>query len=392
MPLPRTVFHLDLDAFFVAVERLLDPSLAGKPVIVSPGTARAVVAAASYEARRFGVKSAMPFAQARRLCPQAIVCPGNFRAYQQASRAFFKILGKYSPLLEPMSLDEGYLDYTGCERLFGAPLAAAADIQQRVQRELGLDVSVGVATSKTVAKIASDLAKPAGVLHVWPGCEARLLAPLPVGRLLGVGPKSEERLRAFGIRTIGDLARLPRAVLESVFGRAGVDLQEQALGRDDSPVRPRERAKSVGHEETFAADTCNPEILRTTLFRLVCEVGYRLRRQGLRARTVCLKLRYADFSLHTCSRTLPEATDLDPVLFAAAAELLARACGRRVRIRLIGFTAQNLTPDGPQLDWLDGRGGERLGRLHAAADRLRKRYGYESVNWASLLRKSEEVL
>jgi len=388
--MPRTIFHLDLDAFFVAVERCLDPSLIGKPVIVSPGSARAVVAAASYEARRFGVHSAMPFAQAQRLCPQAVVLPGNFGEYQKASRAFFKILECYSPLTEPMSLDEAYLDYTGCEKLFGPPLAAADAIQRRVLRELNLDVSVGVSTSKSVSKIASDLAKPAGLLQVLPGHEAALLAPLPIGRLLGVGPKSEERLRAFGIRTVGELARLPRALLGKAFGQAGYDLQDQARGLDASPVKPREQAKSVSNEETCAVDTTSRDYLRAALFRLVCEVGYRLRRGGLKARTACLKLRYADFSLHTCSKTLLEPTDLDRLLFASALELLDRAHDRRVRIRLIGFAAQNLESGESQLELLDDRGFARLERLHAAADRLRKRYGYDTVNWASLLRQDAE--
>lgn len=388
--MPRTILHLDLDAFFVAVERRLDPSLAGKPVIVSPGTARSVVAAASYEARAFGVRSAMPFAHARRLCPQAVVLPGNFREYQRASRDFFAILAHYSPTLEPLSLDEGYLDYTGCERLFGAPLAAAEAIQRRVAAELGLDVSVGVAACKAVAKVASDLAKPAGLLQVLPGREAEFLAPLPVGRLWGVGPKSEAKLRAYGLRTIGDVARLPRGLLGRAFGQTGYALQDLARGLDPSPVRARAQARSVSNEETFEVDTTHPEAVRHALYRLVCEVGYRLRRAGLRARTACVKLRYADFALHSRSRTLDEATDLDRALFAAAVDLLEGAWDRRVRVRLVGFAAQNLEAGGGQLDLTDDQGWTRVGRLQAAADRVRKRYGYDSVAWASLLRRDVE--
>jgi DNA polymerase IV len=386
----RTIFHLDLDAFFVAVERRLDPTLAGKPVIVSAGTGRSVVAAASYEARVFGVHSAMPFAHAQRLCPQAVVLPGNFREYQKASRAFFAILGHYSPRMEPLSLDEGYLDYTGCERLLGAPLAAAETIQKRVAAELGLDASVGVAASKAVAKIASDLSKPAGLLQVLPGHEAAFLAPLPVGRLWGVGPKSEAKLRAYGLRTIGDVARLPRGLLGRAFGRTGYALQDLARGIDPSPVQAREQAGSVSNEETFQADTTSPEFLRHALYRLVCEVGYRLRRAGLRARTACVKLRYADLTLHTRSLTLEEPTDLDRLLFAAAADLLARAWDRRVRVRLVGFAAQNLESGEAQLELTDDRGWARWGRLQTAADRVRKRYGYDSVAWASLLRREVE--
>ncbi len=388
--MPRIIFHLDLDTFFVSVERLLDPSLAGKPVIVSPGAARSVVSAASYEARRYGVHSAQPLAQAKRLCPQAVVCPGNFRAYRRYSRAFFRILKNYSPQLEPASLDEAYLDYTASRGLFGPALPAAAQIQARVGAELGLDVSIGIAASKLVAKMASDLAKPAGVLYVAPGREAALLSPLPIRRLFGVGPKTESRLRAFGLRTIGDLARVPRALVGKAFGEAGVFLQALARGEDDSVVQEREQAKSVSHEETFGVDTTDPGVLRAALHRLVCEVGYRLRRAGLRARTVCVKLRYADFSLRTRSRTLTEPTALDPVLFAAAADLLARAQDRRVRVRLVGFAAQQLLAGGEQLDLLDVRGLEKMRRLHAALDRVRGRYGYDTVAWASLLRQEVE--
>ncbi|MBN1594879.1 DNA polymerase IV [candidate division FCPU426 bacterium] len=388
--MPRIVFHLDLDTFFVSVERLLDPSLVGKPVVVSPGTARSVVAAASYEARVFGVHSAMPFAKAQRLCPQAVVCPGNFAAYAGYSRAFFDILDDYSPALEPASLDEGYLDYTGCHRLFGPPLAAAAAIQTRVKEELGLDVSVGISASKVVAKIASDLAKPAGILYALPGQEAALLAPLPIRRLPGVGPKTEPRLMRLGIRTIGDLAKLPRELAGQLLGTAGYWLQDAAQGRDDSMVSGREQAKSISHEETFMIDTTDPAFLRHALHRLACEVGYRLRKHGLKSSTTCVKVRYADFSLHTCSQTLTQPTDLDRVLFASGTALLQKVLTRRVRIRLLGFSARNLTAEKAQGLLLDLEGKERLENLHTAADRIRQRYGYDTVRWASLLRQDTE--
>lgn len=387
---PRTIFHLDLDAFYVAVERLLDPTLVGKPVIVSGGTARSVVAAASYEARRFGVRSAMPYSRAKRLCPQAVVLPGNFREYGKASRAFFKILQEYAPSIEPMSMDEAYLDYTGSERLFGPPLTAASAIQARVRQELGLDVSVGIAATKSGAKIASDLAKPAGLLFILPGHEAAFLAPLPIGRLLGVGPKSEARLRGLGIRTIGDMARLPQETAQKMFGEGSLGLYAAARGQDDSAVQPREQAKSISHEETFALDQANPEMLRAALHRLVCEVGYRLRRAGQRARTACVKVRYADFSLHTCSLTLPEPTDIDRTLFSAACKLLARILERRVSIRLIGFAAHNLGDQEGQMNFLDLPGKQKLDRLHVAADRIRTRYGYTTVGWASLIKPEAE--
>ena len=385
--MPRTVFHLDLDAFFVAVERRLNPDLVGKPEIVSPGTARAAVAAASYEARRFGVHSAMPFAAAQRRCPQAVVCPGNFRAYQDYSRRFFAILADYSPQVEPASLDEGYLEYTGCEKLFGPALPAAEAVQRRVLAELGLEVSVGIASSKGVAKMASDLSKPAGLVRVLPGYEAAFLAPLPIGRLLGVGPKSEARLRALGIRHVGDLARLSRAHVSKAFGEGATGMHALARGRDDSPVARRERAKSVSHEETFVQDVTDPGTLHHALHRLVCETGYRLRRQGLRARTVFVKVRYADFTLRTRAKTLPEATDIDRVLVAAGRELLGRVLDRRVRLRLIGFGVQNLTAADAQPDLPALARRRREESLQVAADAVRARYGYDSVQWAALLRQ-----
>jgi DNA polymerase-4 len=385
--MPRCIFHLDLDVFFVAVERVLDPSLVGKPVIVSPGTGRSVVAAASYEARRFGVRSAMPFAQAQRLCPQALVCPGNFSAYQKYSRDFFKILEHYSPDLEPVSLDEGYLDFTQCAALFGPPLSAAAVIQQRVKDELGLDVSIGIAANKLVAKIASDMSKPAGILRILPGRDAAFMAPMPIGRLLGVGPKTETDMKQLGIKTIGTLARLSRADMESVFGSQGASWQNWARGIDPSPVLPRERAKSIGREETFLIDRIDRKELRGVLQELASDVAYRLRGQGFKTRTVCLKVRYADFSLHTHSRTLAEPTHWDRDIFTASQELLEKALERRLSIRLLGISAHNLADERVQLDLLDSGQHERLDRLHTAADRLRKRYGYESVAWAGLIRK-----
>ncbi len=384
------IFHLDLDVFFVAVERLLDPSLEGKAVIVSPGTARSVVATASYEARRFGVYSAQPLALARRLCPQAVICPGHFKDYQHYSRAFFQILRNYSPLLEPASLDEAYLDYTGCEQLFGAPLAGAAAIQKQVKEKLGLDVSVGVATSKVTAKIASDLAKPAGLLMVCPGQETAFLSPLPIRRLPGVGPKSEPRMKTLGLHRIGDLMKVPPAFLSRAFGSQGPWLQQLAQGQDDSPVRPRAAAKSIGHEETFLEDVTDPEKLRHALQRLTCEVGYRLRKHGFKARTISVKIRYADFSLHGHAKTLDSATNVDRLLFETAQELLAQLWARRVRIRLLGITARNLEHAPDQLQLFSSCRHAAWERLHAAADQVKRRYGYDSLRPASLLRQDAE--
>jgi DNA polymerase-4 len=385
--MPRCIFHLDLDTFFVAVERRLDPTLQGKPVIVSPGTARSVVATASYEARKFGVHSAMPFSQARRLCPQAVVLPGNFPAYHKASCAFFHILEAFSPDIEPASLDEAYIDYTNCRELFGPPLSAAGLIQQQVKNELGLDLSIGISTSKAVSKIASDLAKPVGILYVRPGYETKLLAPLPIRKLMGIGPKSEPQYRAHGIHTIGGLAQLPRSLVARVFGETGRTLQNMARGEDHSPVQGRQPAKSLSHEETFAHDTTDREFLRHALHRLVCELGYRLRRNNLRAQKLCVKVRYADFSLHTRSQSLPRPTNLDGRLFETAVDLWERLAVRRVHIRLLGFVAQDLVKHEQQLSLPDTQGREQQDNLLTAADKLRSRYGYSVVQWASLLRR-----
>jgi DNA polymerase-4 len=384
--MPRIIFHLDLDVFFVAVERLLDPTLNGLPVIVSPGTSRSVVATASYEARRFGVRSAMPFAQAMRLCPQAVVLRPDIARYERVIRNPGRVLaGPRNPLS-----GRGYLDYTACTRLFGPPLPAAERIARQVRAELGLDVSIGIAGSKVTAKIASDLAKPAGILQVLPGREAAFLSPLPVRRLPGVGPKTEPRLLGLGLRTLGDLARLPEGLARAALGEGGLTLAAAARGEDDSAVAARGEAKSVSHEETFATDVTDPAVLRHTLHRLTCEVGFRLRRYGLCARRVCVKVRYADFSLHTRSRTLPEATDLDRVLFSEAEQLLAQACGRRVRIRLVGMAVQMLEPAAQQAGLLGVDASERQGRFQNAADAVRKRYGEGAARWASLMRQDIE--
>ncbi len=383
----RTVFHLDLDTFFVAVERVLDPSLVGKPVIVSAGTARSVVAAASYEARTFGVRSAMPYARAIRLCPQALVCPGNFDAYQHYSRRFFSVLEHYSPEIESVSLDEGYLEFTQCEALFGPPLPAAMEIQARVKKELGLDVSIGIATCKLVAKIASDMAKPAGVLRILPGREAAFLSPLPIGRLMGVGPKTEADLKGRGIHTIGTLANLNAQELERAFGDQGLGWKQWAHGVDPSPVMGRERAKSIGREETFLVDRSDRKELRDVLQWLSEDVAYRLRKHGQRARTVCLKVRYPDFSLHTHSKTLAQPTHWDRDIFSAVLGMLDKALERGPSIRLLGVTVQNLVDPQGQMDLIhDGRH-ERLDRLHTATDALRQRYGFESIGWAHGARK-----
>ena len=373
----RAILHVDLDAFFVAVEQARDPSLRGRPVIVGGDPdGRGVVATASYEARRYGVHSAMPLATAKRLCPQAIFLRGDFRRYEEASRAFHALLGRYTPLLEPAGLDEAYLDLTGCAPVAGAPLDAAREIRARVRDELFLTASAGLATSKTVAKIASDAAKPDGLLEVPPGQESAFLAPLPVRRLPGAGPKVEATLAGIGVRTLGRLASLPETRLRGLFGRHGPSLAERARGIDPSPVVPLAGPpKSVSREGTFAADVSDTAALRAVL-RGYCEsVGAELRRLGRRARSLTLKLRFGDFTTITRSLTLEQPAQADDVLYRAAQALLVAALAREGRaVRLIGFGVSNLVEDAVQLP-LEEAHWQRLERLDRAVDGVRLKYG-----------------
>jgi DNA polymerase-4 len=392
----RSILHVDLDAFFVAVEQARDPSLRGRAVIVGGDpTGRGVVATASYEARRYGIHSGMPLATARRLCPHALFLRGDFRRYEEASQAFHALLSRYTPLVEPAGLDEAYLDLTGCEPVAGAPLDAARRIRARVRDELSLTASIGVAVSKTVAKIASDAAKPDGLVEVPPGEEAAFLAPLPVRRLPGVGPRVEGALAAIGVRTLGRLASLPETRLRSLFGRHGPRLAERARGLDPSPVAPLEAPpRSVSREGTFASDVSEAAALRAVL-RSYCEsVGSDLRRQGRRARSLTLKLRYGDFTTITRSLTLDRPAHADDVLYQAAESLLGTALARDSRaLRLIGFGVSNLVEDAVQLPLEEARW-QRLERLDRAVDRLRLKYGRRCLQrgrtlFESLLSRSQ---
>jgi DNA polymerase-4 len=383
----RTILHVDLDAFFVAVEQARDPSLRGRPVIVGGDpSGRGVVATASYEARRYGIYSGMPLSTARRLCPQAVFLRGEFHRYEEASRAFHALLGRYTPLVEPGRLDEAYLDLTGCEPIAGAPLDAAREIRARVRHELSITASIGLATSKTVAKIASDAAKPDGLLEVPPGQEAAFLAPLPVRRLPGVGPQVEAALADIGVRTLGRLASLPETRLRNLFGRHGPSLAERARGIDLSPVAPLTAPpKSVSREGTFASDISDTAALRAVL-RSYCEsVGAELRRLGRRARSLTLKLRYGDFTTITRSLTLDQPAHADDILYRAGEALLETARARDSRaLRLIGFGASNLVEDAVQLP-LDEALWQRLERLDRAIDRLHLKYGRRCLQRGRIL-------
>ncbi len=314
----RTVFHVDMDAFFVSVEELADPSLVGKAVVVGgQRDERGVCSAASYEARKFGVHSAMPLRTAAKLCPHAVFLDGHPERYREASERVFEVLTHFSPQVEMASIDEAYLDMTGTERLHGPPLAAAHALHAEMKSATRLNCSIGVGASRLVAKVASELAKPHGMLWVLPGAEAALLGPLGVRKIPGVGEVMERELAALGIRKVGDLARLDEAELDGRFGKWGLALAGKARGEDaggyfDSEVGAGEPAKSISHEHTYSEDTADAEVLEATLARLSDMVGRRLREQHLHAANIALKLRYEDFSTITRQKMLETPTQLDP--------------------------------------------------------------------------------
>jgi DNA polymerase-4 len=369
----RTILHVDLDAFFAAVEQRDRPELRGKPVIVGgvpPG--RGVVSAASYEARVFGVRSAMSLTEAVRRCPHGVFLPVDGRRYQQASRDVMAILRRFTPQVEPISIDEAFLDVTGSRPLFGEGPQIAAAIKAAVREDVGLTASVGVATTKLVAKIASDLRKPDGLVVVAPGEEAAFLAPLPIWRLWGVGEKTAAVLADYGVRTIGDLAALPPDQLTRRFGKHGGSLALRAQGMDDDTVHEGDPAKSVGHEHTFDTDTLDAETIERTLLAMSEGVAGRLRSAGVRASTIAVKVRDSSFRTITRQRTLREPTDLTEPIYRAALEL-ARPEVRGIRVRLLGVTASNLG-EREQLEMFADEDPRRRKAIEAA-DTLRRRYG-----------------
>ena len=371
------ILHVDIDSFYASVEVLKDPSLAGRPVVVGGPGARGVVASASYEARTYGVRSAMPAVRARRLCPDIVFLPSDFEAYRAHSHRFREVLCSYTPLVEPISLDEAFLDVAGATMLFGSSAEIAAKIRADVEREVGVTCSVGVASTKFVAKLASDDCKPNGMLVVPADGVLGFLEPLPVGRLWGVGEKTGETLGRLGIRTIGDLGRTPESILERLLGHASAHhLSELAHGVDDRDVVPYEAPKSVSHEETFERDLDAAEDILRELLDLSGRVATRLREDGYRARTVVLKARLANFQTLTRSRTLPDATDIGADLYRTVAELYGALPGQRRRIRLLGVQASGLVPAGAeQLAMLHGErwGGRRArDRSDRAAVRARR--------------------
>ncbi len=385
----RGILHIDLDAFFVSVEQALAPELKGKPVIVGgQPDRRGVVASASYEARAFGVRSAMPLYKAYQLCPQAIFLQGNFSRYRDVSSRFMAILADFSPCLEPGGLEEAYLDVTGCD-IYGSPRQIALTLKERVKKELDLIASVGIASCKVVAKIASDLSKPDGLVEVTAGQEKKFLAPLPIGKLPGVGPKTEQSLKAVGITTMGQLAALPPEAARRLLGSLGMVLYRHVNGVDNRKLEPLGEAKSISRETTFAQDTLDRSVLQAIL-RYLCErVGSELRQQNKQAKSVELKLRYADFTTINRSHSSAEAIDSDDVIFATAARLLDKAlAGKQKPVRLLGVGISNLVSDVKQL-YLFDYSTQRQERLDKAIDRIRKKYGFDSIQTGRTLALKE---
>ena len=392
--LPRTIFHVDMDAFFVSVEELYDPSLKGKAVVVGgQRDERGVVSAASYEARKFGVHSAMPLRTAAKHCPHAIFVDGHPDRYRECSEKVYKVLNAYSPQVEMASIDEAYLDMTGTERLHGPPLKAAHTLHQRMKAETGLNCSVGIGTSRLIAKVSSAQAKPNGVLWIVPGEEAKFLAPLAVREIPGVGKVMEANLHALGIQKVGDLSKLKDSELEERFGKWGMALAGKARGEDaggwfDTEVGADLDAKSISHEHTYNEDTADPAQLESTLMRLSEMVGRRLRESNFYARTVQLKLRYKDFTTITRAHTLPAPTQLDTEIFEQIRALFRKNWKPGIQVRLLGVQASSFTAQAAQIDLLDGTRQQRWKDALAAADKLRAKFGESSVGLAAGLRGS----
>jgi DNA polymerase-4 len=379
------VLHADLDAFYASVEVLKDPSLRGRPLLVGGTGSRGVVSSASYEARAFGCRNAMPMGQARRLCPAAVAIPPDFSSYRAYSRRVMTIFQSVTPLIEPLALDEAFLDVRGARRLLGGAVEIARLLRARVLEDTGLTLTIGVAGNKFLAKLASTRGKPDGLFVVPPSRSLDFLHPLPAEALWGVGPATIAALGRYGLRTVGQVARTPRETLERLLGPAvGAQLAELAWARDDRPVVPFEAAKSVGSEETFASDIDDPEQVSREVLRCAVRVGQRLREAGLAGRTVTLKLRFADFRTITRSRTLPAPSDNDNELYTVARELLERLRLGRAAIRLVGVSVSNLAGEGApvQLE-LEDRGAA-WGAAVRAADAVRARFGDGALDRASL--------
>src|SRR5581483_1106863 len=388
----KIIFHVDMDAFFVSVEQLFDPSLKSKAVVVGGHKdERGVVSAASYEARKFGVHSAMPLRTAAKLCPHAIFVQGHPDRYRECSEKVYRVLQCFSPLVEMASIDEAYLDMTGTERLHGPILCAAHQLHNKIKSGTNLNCSIGIGSSRLIAKVSSAKAKPHGILWVIPGQEARFLAPLDVRDIPGVGKVTEQGLNALGIFRVGDLARLDDDFLEQRFGKWGLALAGKARGEDaggwfDTDVGAGGDPKSISHEHTYIEDTADSERIESTLMRLSQMVGRRLREHRLHARTIQLKLRYKDFTTITRAHSLPEPTQLDTEIFEQARSLFRKNWHKGREVRLLGVQVSHFDDSSTQQNLIDGRRRQRWEQALSAADRLRDKFGESSVTLATGLK------
>lgn len=387
----RQILHVDMDAFFVSVEELADPSLKGKAVIVGADPdGRGVVTAASYEARKFGVHSAMPIGTAKKLCPHAVFLRGHHAKYREYSQKVCEVFQEFTPVIEMVSIDEAYLDLTGSERLHGGMLSAADRLIQTVQKRTGLNCSVGASTSHLVSKIASDQAKPHGLLYIFPGCEAAFLAPLPVRRMPGIGKVTEPELLSLGIMTIGDLQTYGAERLQKKFGKYGEWLFTKSMGEDIEAYAYEEEPKSISHESTFPVDTAESEELERTLSYLSQLVAGRLREHRVFARTIGLKLRDHRFKTITRDTTLDEPTHLDSVIFEHVWRMFNAAWDGQERIRLVGVRASKLDSSTFQRGLFESAKREKLDRVLRAADQVRGRYGFDAVQLARSLDREKK--
>lgn len=385
-----SILHVDMDSFFVAVELLERPELIGKPVAAAHDSPRSVVTSASYEARRFGVSSAMPVGRAKQLCPQLILVPPTHGKYREMSRRVMQVFAEFTPLVEPLSIDEAFLDVAGSVRLFGAPAEIARQIRERVRERTGLPASVGLAGTKFVAKLASQRAKPDGVLEVPPARTLEFLHPLPVEAVWGVGQATSRALRARALHTVGDIAREPIDSLRRVVGDAAArKLSALARGHDPREVETTRAEKSIGHEETFSVDQGDPAVLSRELLRLATRTGERLRAHRLEARTVSIKVRWANFDTVTRSRTLAEATGGTQRIYHTAQELFDALCERGRPVRLIGVRAEQLVPEGSEAAalWNDDEDWKAVDQI---MDQVRGRFGESGVTSARLMRPKGE--
>src|SRR5438045_1187338 len=381
-----SILHVDMDAFFVSVELLERPELRGKPVIVGgQPNQRGVVTAASYEARKFGVHSAMPLRTAGRLCPHGVYLDGDHEKYTEWSGRVARILAQFSPVVEMVSIDEAYLDLAGTERLHGPALAAADKLLRTITRTMGLPCSGGLASTRLVAKVASDQAKPRGLLWVAPGAEARFLAPLSVHKIPGIGEVTERALRALGVETMEQLGAVTREKLEKVFGQWGEALYRKARGGDSYEFVIDAEPKSISHNHTFGEDTADLDEMATMLSHLSQKACKRLREAGLAARTLTLTIRYAGFETHTRAKTLAAPTQLDGDIYAVFQQLFRKHRDPKRKVRLLGVSLSSFTHGNAQLDLLEKERREKLAKLTKAADRLRDRFGFGKVQFGGSL-------